>query len=1178
MATTGKQRKSFDEAINLLRNTETGRESTMYTALYIIFVEVLGYGKSSVVIDTVGTRGRPDLTVYAPGNTASTRVAWLVVEAKAEPGAAASHTNRSRLYGEKAKYITADTAYIVMVDPTMLVVRGASIAHASADIEVPFAGLTIETFIETLAPIRAEVAGVPALLSRFREGDETLIACDKLFADPSADDDTKLAVRVNRNVFFDSLAETTQLLQRAALHALAAIRPGRGRIQQLVAEFAVKYGGAEFRPYPISVEGRKRAGYEIERAHRRDAAVLRRQLAQEPALARLALHGLPRFAERIGLDPTKEGDKVDRFFANETANLILARILLIRFLEDQGFFDVATPDGTSRRRYLCNGGVAAFQGMRAYFDHGYTRLLEEAYRRGGHFYSAAFDETEMDWIFALSDPELSRTIEWAMFRMARFDFTTAHGDLMTGIYDRFLDRRQRKEQGEYYTPPSIARYILNRLNLPEDAEILDPACGSGTFLIEQYRKCAGEDADRGLATYEQARAAVERLFGNDLNPFSAILTQIQLLWHLLTFGPELRSKGFPDICVAERANSLSPGALFDSGQSRFGEIDRSGYDAVVGNPPYIRPERTQDFELQAREYFAATRERNGSTFQGIAVTGRNAYGLFMYRALDHWCRQPEQGPPGKLGFIIPLAFCGSQEAAALRMLFKPGARWAIREIVDLELIWEDIFDADVLPMIIIAEACSAQSNDEVSIRLADHTCLVMEEGAKRATFQFDQLPEQRVPYADVFTPDGRILTRLTPKRVEILRKLHANPRLRSAAQPYWVRRVGKVQEARLDEPSAEAFGSSRWNREVMIRYGVATGRRESFIATGGYKVYKGENITTARLVGTPVLTNLDPTKAEESSIWQYPAILPETLYALPVIEQVPVAAPFDPREIVVLNTAVIFGPREDLRNVPFDMVLLSRLYAYFYMLSGRRSFQNKLRSHIYPTSVMELPWNEEIAEHAADLTRIRETLLNLCEKRYEQSQRLQREAIGLGMQPLRVVARRIAGATIERSEAFMMRPEFVLTVGEIVEQNSTWQLSLDDQNDDGSKHALVFNSEFLATAAQAGLALVGGEEMSLSAVLNTSVPVDEEMLAKFRALLVEFDYSRLEEQIGGEVSKIDEIVGSGLGLGRDEIRVVQEEMSGDPFLGLVRPRYPFFRPRQHGRRLGLELATRYRVA
>jgi hypothetical protein len=530
-----------------------------------------------------------------------------------------------------------------------------------------------------------------------------LIARDPLSVADDKPAAVKLAAQINRNVFFDSLTETTRLLQAASLTALAATSAERAEIQDRVAAFGAKYGGYRFRPYPISIEGVVRKGLEIDREHRRDAANLRKHLVQQPALARLTLDALPRFAERTGLNVTDESAKVEQFFANETANLILARILLIRFLEDHGLFDVDTPDGRRRRRYLCNGGVAAFQGMREYFDFGYTRLLEEAYRTGGHFYAAAFDETEMDWIIAMSDPNLSRTVEWAMFRFARFNFATARGDLMTGVYDRFLDRRQRKEQGEYYTPPSIARYILDRiaaLGVPPTADILDPACGSGTFLIERYRQTVGEDADRGFATYADARPAVERLYGNDINPFSSVLSQIQLLWHLLAFGDDIRAAGFPDLRIAERANSLVPGALYDPTQSRFGEIDRTGYDAVVGNPPYIRPERSPDLESHAQEYFTSPRSRGETVFPGVTV-GSNIYTLFIYRALDHWCRQPDQeGPPGKLGFIIPLSFCGSDESKELRALFAPDARWAIREIVDMELIWREIFDADVLPMII----------------------------------------------------------------------------------------------------------------------------------------------------------------------------------------------------------------------------------------------------------------------------------------------------------------------------------------------------------------------------------------------------------------------------------------------------------------------------------------------
>ena len=168
----------------------------------------------------------------------------------------------------------------------------------------------------------------------------------------------------------------------------------------------------------------------------------------------------------------------------------------------------------------------------------------------------------------------------------------------------------------------------------------------------------------------------------------------------MAFGDDIRAAGFPDLRIAERANSLVPGALYDPTQSRFGEIDRTVYDAVVGNPPYIRPERSPDLELHAQEYFTSPRSRGETALPGVTV-GSNIYTLFIYRALDHWCRQPDQeGPPGKLGFIIPLSFCGSDESKELRALFAPDARWAIREIVDMELIWREIFDADVLPMII----------------------------------------------------------------------------------------------------------------------------------------------------------------------------------------------------------------------------------------------------------------------------------------------------------------------------------------------------------------------------------------------------------------------------------------------------------------------------------------------
>src|SRR5207253_1862748 len=110
--------------------------------------------------------------------------------------------------------------------------------------------------------------------------------------------------------------------------------------------FALKYKRFEFRRHPLSIRGFPEDREQAEQ-HRKEAASLRRVLARHPFLASLALEGLPGFQRRTGA----ADDKVLDLFAIETANLILARILLIRFLEDHGFL--------GQKKYVCNGGVEA---------------------------------------------------------------------------------------------------------------------------------------------------------------------------------------------------------------------------------------------------------------------------------------------------------------------------------------------------------------------------------------------------------------------------------------------------------------------------------------------------------------------------------------------------------------------------------------------------------------------------------------------------------------------------------------------------------------------------------------------------------------------------------------------------------------------------------------------------
>ena len=121
-------------------------------------------------------------------------------------------------------------------------------------------------------------------------------------------------------------------------------------------------------------------------------------------------------------------------------------------------------------------------------------------------------------------------------------------------------------------------------------------------------------------------------------------------------------------------------------------------------------------------------------------TGRDAYKLFIYRTLHDWL-EPVAGSvevdviearPGKLAFILPFAFCAADKSADLRRLFALDGRWTITEIVDMELIWRHVFDADVLPMILFAEDRVARDTDTVTVRHVNEASVIPSPIGRRA--------------------------------------------------------------------------------------------------------------------------------------------------------------------------------------------------------------------------------------------------------------------------------------------------------------------------------------------------------------------------------------------------------------------------------------------------------------
>lgn len=712
----------------------------------------IGAMDGQVVIDSKlnNSRRRPDLVVYRSSNGKPLRgpdYALAVFEIKKDDGV---EGNTKGVLREKRSYVQTGTSWFFLIDQRVVtridvtdrVALDEALSSRSTlpkEIATTWTWAQLadpDSFAECFEVLSTANLELEAELQRFRRN-ETPFS----FLDASGD---------GRALFGETVRTAAELLREAVVEIIETRGiPDLVHANEILKPMIADYGAPVYdwadpqRPvsfeYMLDRKLRDALSEKLVVEYERRRQDLMADLESVLYALRLEHDLLQQYAERQGVanasllkvekDRDKPNAKLLASLAYETGSLILSRMLTIRFCEDYGLFNV---------RYISNGGIEVFWRFADHFDLPMQELLRQTYRHARDVFRSIFDANLLDWAIRRDDPALSRALERAAYILSRWDFRTVRGDILSGVYDQYLDVSQRRRLGEVYTRPEIARFMLEAAGWNGSDDVLDPACGTGTFLVEALVQRLDQLSSAGAINVSNVREVVGHLHGLDISTFSIALAQIQVFWHLIDV---LRGKTIDE--TREFARSILPAlplfggwSSLDAMGATFGEGEQAGntaqigmtfrvahegrthalvpagfertvqreYNLVVMNPPYIRSERTGSADY-------------GSVYEEVAYKNTDTSIYFIYRALRQWMK-----PGGRLAFIVPIGMSEAAYAGPLRRVLE-GFR--IKLVADLEGLGKATFRGVKRPTIImVVEKTSPSPDDEVEMLQLGPTALI----------------------------------------------------------------------------------------------------------------------------------------------------------------------------------------------------------------------------------------------------------------------------------------------------------------------------------------------------------------------------------------------------------------------------------------------------------------------
>ena len=151
-----------------------------------------------------------------------------------------------------------------------------------------------------------------------------------------------------------------------------------------------------------------------------------------------------------------------------------------------------------------------------------------------------------DWVIEVEGGE--GFVKALARRLSRFAWKDVEHDILKVLYESVISADQRKRLGEYYTPDWLASQIVDAtVTEPLSQRVLDPACGSGTFLFHAIRRYLDAATKAGVSDASALLGVTASVFGMDIHPVAVTFARVT---YLLGIGPErLRAADRPPLSI-----------------------------------------------------------------------------------------------------------------------------------------------------------------------------------------------------------------------------------------------------------------------------------------------------------------------------------------------------------------------------------------------------------------------------------------------------------------------------------------------------------------------------------------------------------------------------------------------------------------------------------------------------